>query len=99
MAITPVDIVHTQFKTSFKGYNRGQVDEFVRPVTDALEDALREKSELQRRIHALQDDLDRVKKIESAMSDALTLAQKSAGSRSPLTARPGDFAGGQQGAC
>ncbi|MCL5105723.1 MAG: DivIVA domain-containing protein [Armatimonadetes bacterium] len=78
MAITPVDIVHTQFKTSFKGYNRAQVDEFVRSVTDALEEAFKEKNELQRRIHTLQDDLDRIKKIESAMTDALTLAQKSA---------------------
>lgn len=78
MAITPVEILHTQFKTSLKGYNKVQVDAFVRSVTDALEDALKEKNELQRRIQTLQSEVDRIKKIESAMSDALTLAQKSA---------------------
>ncbi|MHB9035374.1 MAG: DivIVA domain-containing protein [Armatimonadota bacterium] len=78
MSITPIDILHTEFKPAFKGYNRGQVDEFVRTVRESLEEALREKSDLQRRVESLQDEIDRVRKIESAMTDALTVAQKSA---------------------
>lgn len=78
MSITPVDILHTEFKTAFKGYNKAQVDEFVRSVREALEEALKDKSELSRRLDALQEEVNRVRKIESAMTDALTVAQKSA---------------------
>ena len=78
MALTPVDIQHIQFKTGFKGYNKSHVDEFVRNVSDALEEALKQKSELQRKIDALEEDADRVRKIESTMTNALTLAQKTA---------------------
>ena len=78
MSITPIDILHTQFKTTLRGYSKGQVDEFVRSAGEALEGALREKCELLRKIDQLQEDVDRVRKIESTMTEALTLAQKSA---------------------
>lgn len=78
MALTPVDILHTHFKTALRGYNRAQVDQFARSVTETLDEALREKSELLRRIEALEEEVERVRKIESTMTDALTLAQKTA---------------------
>lgn len=78
MALTPVDIQHIQFKTAFKGYNKGSVDEFVRNVSEALEEALKQKSDMQHQIDGLQAEVDRVRKIETAMTNALMLAQKSA---------------------
>jgi cell division initiation protein len=78
MTLTPVDILHTEFKTSFKGYNRAQVDDFVHAAADALERVLRDKCDLQHKVDQLQEEVDRIHKIESAMSEALTLAQKSA---------------------
>ena len=78
MSITPIDILHTQFKTTLRGYSKAQVDEFVRAAGEALEGAFREKCELQRKVDQLQEDVDRVRKIESTMTEALTLAQKSA---------------------
>jgi|YNPNPStandDraft_1061719.scaffolds.fasta_scaffold10181_6 cell division initiation protein len=78
MALTPVDIMHTRFKTALRGYNKQHVDAFVRAAREALEQALTEKSELQRKLEALQQELDRIRKIESTMASALTIAQKSA---------------------
>jgi len=78
MALTPVDILHTEFKTALRGYKKSQVDEFVRSVTQALDEALKERTELQRKVDKLQEEVDRVRKIESTMTDALTLAQKTA---------------------
>lgn len=78
MSITPIDILHTQFKTTLRGYSRSQVDDFARSVGEALEGVLRERCELQRKIDHLQEDVDRVRKIESTLTEALTLAQKSA---------------------
>ena len=69
MALTPVDILHTQFKPALRGYNKNQVDEFLREVGDALETALRDKAEMQRRIDSLEEEVDQVRKIKSALSD------------------------------
>jgi len=78
MALTPVDILHTQFKTSIRGYSKQQVDEFVRAAREALEGVLAEKTALQRRLEAIEEDVARVRKIESTLSNALTMAQRSA---------------------
>lgn len=78
MALTPVDILHTEFKTAIRGYNKAQVDEFLHSAGGALESALRDKAELQRRLDALQDEVDQVREMKSALTQALTVAQKSA---------------------
>lgn len=78
MALTPVDILHTQFKTAIRGYNKNHVDDFARAVGDSLEAALRDKAELLRKLDALQEEVDQVRQIKSALTDALTVAQQSA---------------------
>lgn len=78
MSITPIDILHIEFKPSFRGYNKSQVDEFVKSARLALEDALKDKNELQRKVDMLQEEVDQVKAIKAALTDALTVAQKSA---------------------
>jgi len=78
MALTPVDILHTEFKTAFKGYNKGQVDSFVGSAREALEGALNRTVELENRIRTLEEELEHFRSIESTLKDALTLAQKSA---------------------
>lgn len=78
MALTPVDILHTQFKTSLKGYSKPQVDEFVRCARESIEELIKDKSDLQRKVESLEEELERIRKIESAMSSALTIAQQSA---------------------
>ena len=59
MSLTPVDILHTEFKTAIRGYSRAQVDEFVRSAREALEAAFRDNCELQRKIEQLQEEVDR----------------------------------------
>jgi cell division initiation protein len=78
MALTPVDILHTQFKGAIRGYNKNQVDEFVRSVRESMEEIIKDKTELQRKVDTIEDELERIRKIESAMSAALTVAQQSA---------------------
>jgi cell division initiation protein len=78
MALTPVDILHTQFKTVIRGYNKNQVDEFLRAAGESLEAALRDKADLQHKVDALQDEVDQVRQIKTALTDALTVAQQSA---------------------
>jgi len=78
MSLTPVDILHTEFKTGLRGYNKTQVDQFVQAAKDTIEEALRDKRELQQQITVLQEEVDRVRKIESALTDTLVVAQRSA---------------------
>ena len=78
MALTPVDILHTQFKSAIRGYSRNQVDEFLHSAGEALEAALRDKADLQRKLDALQEEVDQVRQIKSALTDALTVAQQTA---------------------
>ena len=78
MALTPVDILHTEFKTAIRGYNKNQVDGFLDAVGESLESALRDKADLARRTDALQEEVDQVRQIKTSLADALTVAQKSA---------------------
>ncbi len=78
MSLTPIDILHTQFRTGIRGYNKRQVDEFLLSVRQALEQALDEKAELSRRVEALDEEVERIRGIEATMTSALTLAQKTA---------------------
>ncbi|MFQ3548657.1 MAG: DivIVA domain-containing protein [Armatimonadota bacterium] len=78
MSLTPIDIRHTHFRTSFRGYNKSDVDEFINSVTNSLEDILAENNQLKKQISIMQDEIDRIRQIESTMTEALTLAQKTA---------------------
>lgn len=78
MPLTPIEVCHTQFKTALRGYSKRQVDEFMHSVQESLDQAVTEKAELQRRIDMLQEEIERVRKVESTMANALTLAQKTA---------------------
>ena len=78
MALTPVDIIHTEFHTGFSGYRRTEVDNFVREARETIELLIQEKSDLQRANDGLRSEVDRYRKIESTLSDAISLAQKAA---------------------
>ena len=78
MALTPVDILHTEFKTAFRGYNMNQVDDFVDAVSEALEAALKDKADLGRKLDALEEEVDQVREMKSTLADALTIAQRNA---------------------
>jgi cell division initiation protein len=78
MAITPIDILHIKFKNALRGYNKQQVDEFLQMVRESLEEALNAKAELQRKVECLEAEIKRVREIESTMTNALTLAQRTA---------------------
>ena len=78
MAITPVDILHVEFKTAHRGYTKKKVEEYIRAVGESLEAALKDKAELMRKLDDLQEEVDQVRQIKTTLTEALTVAQKSA---------------------
>ena len=75
MSLTPVDIIHTTFGAAFGGYRKSEVDAFVDEARKSIEQLIQEKNELQRLCAQLQDEVTRVRSIESTLSEVLTTAQ------------------------
>lgn len=78
MSLTPLDILHKEFKRSFRGLREREVSEFLREVAGAFEDALAANADLRDKVQSLERRLLHYEKIEETMQNALVLAQKSA---------------------
>lgn len=76
--LTPIDIEKKDFKKSFFGYNRKNVEEFLFQVSDECEELIRESEFNQKEIHRLKDELDKFNRIEKNLSEALVVAKQTA---------------------
>ena len=76
--LTPIDILHVQFKRSMRGYSTGQVDEFLHNAASTLETIARERADLRDQVERLTSEVNRCREIETTMHNALVLAQKTA---------------------
>jgi cell division initiation protein len=76
--ITPVDLETTVFKRGFRGYNVGEVQEFMMTITHDYEHLYRENIELKEKIEALQNQLSHYQVMEETLRNAMILAQESA---------------------
>jgi cell division initiation protein len=76
--ITPVDLETTVFRRGIRGYNVGEVQEFMMRITHDYEHLYRENIELKEKIEALQTQLSQYQVMEDTLRNALILAQESA---------------------
>lgn len=76
--LTPVEIQNRVFKSGGLGYDKKDVDSFMKEITDSYEMLYREKMELNDKVNVLNDALQNYKSIEKTMQKALMLAQKTA---------------------
>jgi len=76
--LTPVEIQNRAFKSGELGYDKKDVDSFMKEIVDSYETLYREKMELNDKINVLNDALQNYKTIEKTMQKALVLAQKTA---------------------
>ena len=76
--LTPVEIQNRVFKSGGLGYDKKDVDSFMKEITDSYEMLYREKMELADKVNVLNDALQNYKSIERTMQKALLLAQKTA---------------------
>lgn len=74
--ITPIDIEHVQFDTSFRGYNDKQVDEFLDKLTSDYEDVITENAGLKKEIEHLRQELDESHKTEEDAKKKIMAIQK-----------------------
>ncbi len=76
--LTPVELQNKQFKASGLGYDKKDVDGFLRLVSDSYEEIYRSKVELEDKVSELDDALNHYRTIEKTMQKALILAEKTA---------------------
>ena len=76
--LTPVEIQNKMFKSGSFGYEKKDVDVFMKEIVDSYELLYREKMELSDKVNVLNEGLQYYKSIEKTMQKALILAQKTA---------------------
>ena len=76
MDITPMDIAHKEFTRGFRGFNSGEVRDFLEQVSGSLEGLMRERATLHQEIESLKASLSRYHNIEDTLQNTLVLAQK-----------------------
>lgn len=78
MPITPLDIIHQEFKRVFRGYDERQVREFLDQASKAFETLVNEHARLKESNEHLLQRVGQYEKLEDSMQKALVLAEKMA---------------------
>ena len=76
--ITPIEIQNKSFKSGGLGYDKRDVDQFMKEVLNSYESLYRENVEMKDKISSLTDALQQYKYIEKTLQKALILAEKTA---------------------
>lgn len=76
--LTPVELQNKTFKSGGLGYDKKDVEQFFREVTEEFTRLYRENVDLKDKVDALNDALQRYKTMENTLQKALVLAQKTA---------------------
>ncbi len=81
MPLTPLEIQKQQFKTSFRGYDTQDVDNFLLLLSKEYEDLFREKKSLQEKLVELTSANNHFKDKETIIEKTLLTAEKAAQER------------------
>ena len=76
--LTPVEIQNKSFKSGGLGYDRKEVDNYLKEIVRSYEEVYRENMELNDKVAVLNDGLQYYKSIEKTLQKALLLAEKTA---------------------
>ncbi len=75
MRLSPLDIQNHTFATRLRGLDPSEVEAFLQAVSDDFEGLLRERDELSRRVHELEERVEELGSQEGALKDTLLTAQ------------------------
>jgi len=76
MKVTPLDIRKQEFKTTFKGYDKHEVDIFLEMVAKEMEELIRENNTLIEQVRELDAKIEDYRRMEKTLQDTLMSAQK-----------------------
>ena len=76
MKITPHDVQQQEFKSRLRGYDCEEVEAFLRTVSDAMEDLVKENAALKEDLEATHGQVEALRLKESALNDLLVSTQR-----------------------
>jgi len=76
MPIRPIDIRRKEFKSTFRGYDPNQVDDFLDAVADDFERDHTENQRMREEVSSLRDRLRQFEKLEGSIQAALVHAEQ-----------------------
>jgi len=76
MKITPLDVQQQEFKSRFRGYDPEEVEAFLRTVSEAMEDLVKENAVMKEQLEATQGQLQGLRQKETALNDVLVSTQR-----------------------
>lgn len=78
--LTPLDIQKKTFSKSMSGYQKTEVEQFLKEVSEVVDSLLEERDEFKKQVKAYELDLERFTRIEKNINEALVVAQGTASS-------------------
>ena len=75
MKITPLDIQQKEFKGRFRGYDREEVQAFLRSVSQTVEELFKENVALKERADKLYQEVTELRKKETTLNELLVTTQ------------------------
>ncbi|NMP21634.1 DivIVA domain-containing protein [Sulfobacillus harzensis] len=78
MPLTVLDIQNKEFKTSIRGYNQDEVDEFLDEVMKDYDALIRENEELRHNTSGMGEKLEQYRQLERTLQNTLVVAQSTA---------------------
>ena len=75
MKITPLDIQQREFKGRFRGYDREEVQAFLRSVSQSVEEMFKENAVLKERADKLYQEVTELRKKETTLNELLVTTQ------------------------
>ncbi|MEO0292944.1 MAG: DivIVA domain-containing protein [candidate division WOR-3 bacterium] len=76
MKITPLDIRKQEFRRSFKGYDKNEVDIFLEMLAKEIENLIRENKRMAEQLKELDSKIEDYKRMEKTLQDTLTSTQR-----------------------
>ena len=76
MKITALDIYNQEFKKSFRGYDRDEVDSFLESAARSFEELTKQNQALSQQIKVLEDGLEEHRRKEQSIYEALLQAHQ-----------------------
>ena len=91
MKITPLDIQQWDFKVRIRGYDRQEVQAFLRTVSQAVEQLVKENTQLKERAEQLERQVNDLRKKESTLNGLLVTTQAMADGLKETARREADL--------
>ena len=91
MKITPLDIQQQNFQVRLRGYDREEVQEFLRCVSETVEELVKENANVKERAGKLEKEIVELRRKDASLNELLVTTQKMAENLKETARREADL--------